>query len=121
MHEDRLLRREFAERIKRLNVIGSIHIVDALAEEIPPPTIPTYPDKALTSAALIARYSKFLESPLGHAYAEMRLALHTELDFKHRFNVHSRSVPQRYHGVWQDTIAQLVTRLEYTRKAFIPV
>jgi hypothetical protein len=120
MHEDRLLRRELAERIKRLNVIGSIHIVDALADEMTPPTLPVYPDEATTSAALIAQYSDFLDSTQGHAYAELRLALHTELDFKHRFNVHSLSAPQRYHGVWQDTIQQLVTRTEDVRKNCTP-
>ena len=120
MHEDKLLRREFAERLRRLNVVPPIFILDALAHDVPIPSIAAYDDEVLNSAGLITAFAKFFESPQGHAYSEVRLALHAALDFQRRFNIHSPSVPQRYEGIWRDSIHQLVTRIEDTRRAFIP-
>ena len=117
---DKLFRREFADRIRRLNVIGSLQIMDAFADKVVAPVFPKSCDAALSSAGLIAAYSQFLESPRGRAYAEVRLALHAALDFQRRFNVHSLTAPRRYEGVWRDSLQQLVERLEDTRRAFIP-
>jgi len=117
---DKLLRREFAARIRRLNVVASLGILDALARDFNAPVFPVENDAALAAAGLIAGFSKFFDSPQGRAYAEVRLALHVELDFQRRFNIHSLTAPQRYEGVWRDTLHQLVQRLEDTRKAFIP-
>ena len=121
MHEDKLLRREFAERVRRLHIVAPVHILDALVHEIPPPNLPIYEDDVLASAGLIANFTKFLESHEGRAYAEVRLALHAELDFRRRFNLHSTHVPRRYQGVWRSTIQQLVARVEDMRKSSIPV
>ena len=121
MHEDSLLRREFALRVQRLNVIGSVHILDALAHKVSPPVFQKRDDEVLTSAGLIAAFSEFLDSVHGHAYAEVRLALHAALDFQRRYNIHALVPPQRYDGVWRGTIEELVTRLEDTRKGCIPV
>jgi hypothetical protein len=117
---DKLLRREFSARIRSLNVIGPVEILDALAGELVAPKFPDEKDAALCSAGLIAAFSQFIASPQGRAYAEVRLALHAELDFQRRFNLHNLSPPQRYEGVWRGTLQQLVGRLEDTRKAFIP-
>lgn len=118
--EDKLVRREFSERVRRLNVIGSVDILDALTCGFDAPKFTDECDAALSSAGLIAAFSQFYESPQGRAYAELRLALHAELDFQRRFNHHSSSAPQRYEGVWRGTLQQLVGRLEDTRRSFIP-
>ena len=121
MTEDKLLRRDLAERVKRLNIVSPVHLLDALVGEISPPNFSSRSDENLASASLIANLTKFFESVEGFAYAEVRLALHAELDFRRRFNVHSAKAPQRYHGIWQSTIQQLVTRLEDTRKSAINI
>lgn len=120
MHDDKLLRREFAERLRRLNVIGSAHILDALTHEVPVPAFPVHVDEILTSAGLIATFSRFFESTQGRAYSEVRLALHAELSFQRRFNIHSLTAPQRYQGIWRNTIQELIMRLEDTRRACSP-
>jgi hypothetical protein len=71
---------------------------------------------ALSAAAIISNYSAFIESPQGRAYAEVRLALHAELDFRGRFNVHSLSPHQRYDGVWQTPIHELAFMVENARR-----
>ena len=119
MGEDKLLRREFAERIKRLNIVSAANILDALVSEIRSPEFPIYKDEALLSAGLMANLTKFFKSLEGRAYAEVRLALHAELDFRCRFNVHSLEIPKRYAGIWKSTIQELVARLEDTRKTSI--
>ncbi len=119
MQEDKLLRREFAERLRRLNVIGPAHILDALAHEVHVPAFPVHVDEVLTSAGLIATFSRFFESTQGRAFSEVRLALHAELDFQRRFNIHNLTAPQRYEGIWRNTIQELVTRLEDTRRACV--
>lgn len=120
MLEDKLARREFAERVKRLRVVAPLHILDALAHPVPLPVFPERQDEVLTSAGCISTLCDFFESVPGYAYAETRLALHAELDFQRRFNLHSLTPPQRYDGVWRDSIAALVTRVEDTRRACIP-
>lgn len=120
MNEDKLLRRESAVRLRRLNVASSLDILDALAHPVVAPVFPSHADEVLASAGLIAAYSTFIESRPGKAYAEVRLALHAELDFQRRFNVHSLSAPERYDAVWQGTIQELMTRLEDTRKSCVP-
>jgi hypothetical protein len=116
MDEDGLLRRELAQRIKRLNVVGAIHVLDALARGVPAPDCPEHADGALASAGLIAAFSMFCESAQGRAYAEVRLALHAELDFQRRFNIHELSAPRRYLGIWRGTLLELVARLEGARR-----
>ena len=118
--EDKLLRREFSERVRQLNIISSVNILDALACELGAPIFPYESDAALSGAGLIASYSQFCESAQGRAHAELRLTLHAELDFQRRFNLHSTAAPQRYEGVWRGSLLQLVQRLEGSRGAFIP-
>jgi len=113
--DDKLQRRAFADRIRRLHVIPSVYLLDAFAQEVSPPLVPEIADPALSAAAVISNYSAFIESAPGNAYAEVRLTLHAELDFKGRFNVHSLSPSQRYEGVWRTTIQELVTNVETAR------
>lgn len=117
---DKLLRRTFADRVRRLRIVPSIHILDAFSHEIVGPRTQTWPDETLMFAELITSYAEFYESAQGRAYAEIRLALHSELDFQNRFNVHSLSAPQRYAGIWSSSLPELVTRVENTRRACIP-
>lgn len=116
---DKLLRREFGERIRRLEVVSSVNILDALSCEIEAPNFPSVNDDALMSAGLISSFSGFFDSRPGSAYAEVRLGLHSELDFHGRFNRHNPNVPQRYDGVWKDGLQHLVERLEDTRRGSI--
>ena len=60
-HNDKLFRREFADRIRRLSVVGSLQILDALADDLVAPVLPKNYAAALSSAALIAAYSQFLD------------------------------------------------------------
>lgn len=113
--DDPLLRRELAERILRASGAGAVWILDALASEIIGPSIPVFGSLALDSAALIAEYASFLDSWQGRAYAELRLALNVETDFRNRFNIHIHDPPYRYNGVWHHTIIELLNRTENVR------
>jgi hypothetical protein len=112
---DRLLRREFSDRIQRLGAVCPVHILDALAFEMPGLEVPSCRDEVLNAAGLISSYSGFLSSRQGRAYAELRLSLHAETDFRHRFNIHDVGPPARYRGVWKYALGDLVTRVEVAR------
>jgi hypothetical protein len=116
MLDDKLARREFAERVRRLRVVAPLHILDALSHQVSVPVFIEHHDEILTAAGRISGLSHFFESVAGHAYAELRLALHVELDFQRRFNLHSLTPPQRYHDVWGDSIEVLMTKVEDTRR-----
>jgi hypothetical protein len=109
---DKLQRRFLCERIRRSVAIPNILLLDALATELPSFEATTPSDPAQEKSAWVARYDDFLDAPIGRAYAEMRLALHAEVDFKGRFNRHAQHPPRRYAGVWNHTLEELLERVE---------
>lgn len=113
--DDKLHRRSFAERIRSLQVVPSVYILDTLTYEIHPPPNPTVEDTVLRTAGILSGYDDFIDSIPGNAYAELRLALHSALDFSNRFNIHSLTSNNRFDGVWSNSLKQLVTRLENLR------
>lgn len=117
---DKLSRRATASTIKRLQVARPIDLVDALFEDIPSLPPCEHADEDLRCASAMASYWRFLSSPQGRAYAEIRLALHSEIDFQRRFNSHKASPPQRYAGVWSGALAKLARRVEDTRHTVSP-
>jgi len=113
---DKLSRRATASTIKRLQVARPVDLADALFEGAPSLHAPEHADEDLRFASAIASYWEFLSSPQGRACAEIRLALHTEIDFLRRFNSHKADPPQRYAGIWSGTLNSLANRVENTRR-----
>jgi len=113
--DDKLWRREIAERVQRLCVTADLEVLDAMTSRIVPPKLPTVTDDVLILAQAIRSYYDFICSPQGHAYAEVRLALISSQDFRRRFNFHRLEAPQRYKGIWKGTLMELISRLEASK------
>ena len=118
--DDKLARRCMAERVRCLGVLPAIQLLDAFADEVRPPPDIKQSEHLLELAQSICVYNDFLCSRSGSAYAELRLALHVELDFRRRFNVHELQLPRRYQGIWEHTLAALISKLEDKRKTSLP-
>ncbi|MDB4777626.1 hypothetical protein OAH08_04640 [Verrucomicrobia bacterium] len=113
--DDRLQKRILAERIHQLRLVSPTYLLDSLGNDLNPPSIPLIKDEVLRTASIISCYSNFIESTPGRAYGELRLALHGELDFRNRFNVHSINPEERYVGIWRNSLEELVERIENIR------